>query len=87
MNLSILVLNLLRVTTVIEGTEPTGLPEYYLVGVSTFRYRFYLNADFEVPIPDHVPIVHAAPASVDSKDWRDRANWSSRISFSRVKHG
>ena len=33
-NLSILVLNLLRVTTVIEGTEQTNLPEYYLVEVS-----------------------------------------------------
>ena len=32
-----LVLNLLGVTPVIEGTELTGLPEYYLVGVSTVR--------------------------------------------------
>ena len=31
-------LNLLGVTPVIEGTEPTGLPEYYLVGVSTISF-------------------------------------------------
>ena len=34
-NLLVLVLNLPRVTTVVEGTEPIGLPEYYLIGVST----------------------------------------------------
>ena len=74
MNLSILVLNLLGVTTVIEGAEPTGLPEYYLVGVSTVRYRLYLNFGFDVPIPDHMPIIQADPASGDCNDERDRAN-------------
>ena len=33
-----LLLNLLGVTPVIGGTEPTGLPEYYLVGVSTISF-------------------------------------------------
>ena len=33
-----LLLNLLGVTPVIGGTEPIGLPEYYLVGVSTVSF-------------------------------------------------
>ena len=41
-----LVLNLLGVTPVIEGTELTGLPEYYLVGVSTVSCRLYSEFRF-----------------------------------------
>ena len=77
---------MLRLTTVIVEREATSLPEYYLVGVSTFRYRFYLNADFEVPIPDLVPIIKADPTSDGCNDERDGSNWSSRMSFSQVKH-
>ena len=36
-----LLLNLLGVTPVIGGTEPTSLPEYYLVGVSPVSFRLY----------------------------------------------
>ena len=39
-------LNLLRVTPVIEGTEPTSLPEYYLVRVSTISCRLYSECRF-----------------------------------------
>ena len=82
-----LVLNLLGVTMVIEGIEPIGLLEYYLVIMSTVNCQFYLSADFEIPIPDHVPIIQSDPPSGDCNDQRDGANLSSQMSFSRVKHG
>ena len=34
-----------------------------------------------------MPIIHADPTSDDYNDERDVVNWSSRISFGRVKHG
>ena len=40
-----------------------------------------------IPIPDHVSIIHADPTSDNCNDERDGSNWSSRMSFSRVKHG
>ena len=42
--------------------------------------------DFEIPIPDDVSIIQVDPNSNECNDERDRANWSSRMSFSRVKH-
>ena len=45
------------------------------------------SVDFKMPITDYMPIIQADPASGDCNDERDGANWSSRISFSRVKHG
>ena len=45
------------------------------------------NADYGVPIPEHVPIIQADPALGDFNDERDGDNWSSRMSFNRVKHG
>ena len=50
-------LKLLGVSTLIEGTEPAGLPEYYLVGVGTVSGQFY----FELPVPDHVSIIQVDP--------------------------
>ena len=41
-----LVLNLLGVTPVIEQTEPTDLPEYYLVRVSTVSFRLFSECRF-----------------------------------------
>ena len=41
-----LVLNLLVGTPVIEGTEHTGLLEYYLVGVSTVSSRLFSECRF-----------------------------------------
>ena len=41
-------LNLLGVTTVIEGTELTGLPECYLARVSTISCRLYSECRFQI---------------------------------------
>ena len=59
-----LLLNLLGVTLVIEGTEPTGLPEYYRVGVSMVSFRLYAECRFRDT--DEVPIMQADSASDDS---------------------
>ena len=72
---------MLGVTTVIVETEFTGLPEYFLLGVRKIVCRLYSEADFEITIPDHVPIIQADPTSDDCNDERDGANWSSRMSF------
>ena len=40
-----------------------------------------------VPITDHMPIIQADPALSDCNDEMDEDNWSSRMSFNRVKRG
>ena len=79
-----LLLNLLRVTPVIRATEPTGLSEYYRVEVSPVSFRLYVECRFRDT--DEVPIIQADSASDDCNDERDGSNWSSRMSFNRVKH-
>ena len=71
-------------TPVARGTEPTGLPEYYRVGVSTVSFRFYAECRFRDT--DYVSIVYADSALDDCNDERDGSNWSSRMSVSRMKH-
>ena len=80
-------MNLIGVTPVIEGTEPTSLPEYYLVGVSRVSFRLFFECRFrDTDFQDYVSIIQADPASDDCNDERDGSNWSSRMSFNQVKH-
>ena len=53
---------------------------------SEFSYLIS-SVDFKIPIIYYVSIIQADPALGDYNDERDGANWSSRMSFSRVKHG
>ena len=75
--------NLLGVTPVIGGTEPTGLPEYYRVRVSTVSFRLY--AEYRFRDNDLVPIIQADCALDDCSDESDKSNLSSRMSVSRMK--
>ena len=45
------------------------------------------KADFVIPNTDHLPIIQVNSSSDECNDERDGSNWSSRMSFSRVKHG
>ena len=45
------------------------------------------NVDFKMPITYYVPIIQADPTSGDCNDERDGVDWSSQMSFSRIKHG
>ena len=61
------------------------------LGTNIFWFHQWLvdsisNADFEEPIIDSVPIILANPVSRDCNDERDGADWSSQISWSRMKH-
>ena len=80
-------------TTNCGRVEPIGSPNIVLVGFEhkSIQLRILVDlissADFEEPITERVWIIQADPALGDCKHERDGANWSSRMSFSRVKQG
>ena len=79
-------LNLLGVTTLIEGIELTGLPEYYLVGVSTINCRLYSECRFRGTDSRSCADYPGRSYFDEYNDERDGSNLSSRMSFNRVKH-
>ena len=73
--------------------RPSGSPGIDLVGFEheSSRLRILVDsissANFDEPIAYRALIIQVDPASVDCNDERDTVNWSSRMSFSRVKYG
>ena len=68
------------------GTEPTSLPEYHQAQLSTVHYQFYSYCRFQGADHRLCGVFPINLASDDFNDERDRSDWSSYMSSSRMRH-